>query len=448
MATYSYADNGRRTGRTLGDTPGTSTTWTYGRDDNLPTAISAGSSGSVASFSYTYDANKNKLTEALGSPMANYGFDSTTYDNEDRLTYWQRVDRGADQSWSLSDAGDWDTFNGVNRTHNDVHELTAVGGTSLTHDYNGNLTKDAGQTYQKYRWDFDNRMTGADTDDDDTEDVEYTYDALGRRVSKTVLVAGGGGGSPTPPRPTGLGGRRAGARPAAGTNLGGRSSGGAPLLGGRSAGSTEITTVYINTIHPLEFSANAGQEVAEYKNTGTGTSFTLQKKFVYADYIDEPVVMVNVDGETETKYYYHANSLYSVAALTNQSGTVIERYSYTAYGKVTYHNADGSVAGTQASTVGNPYLFTGRRLDSETGLQYSRARYYDFELGRFIGRDPIGYWGGINLYEYVGGRPLVSVDPTGYDSPFQYPGSITFMGQTIVSVRPTNGSRPVFPAIS
>ncbi|MBX3445009.1 MAG: hypothetical protein KF774_21595 [Planctomyces sp.] len=33
--------------------------------------------------------------------------------------------------------------------------------------------------------------------------------------------------------------------------------------------------------------------------------------------------------------------------------------------------------------------------------------------GRFLNRDPIGYWGGDNLYAYVGGRPLNDVDPSG-----------------------------------
>ena len=107
VATYSYDDSGRRTGRTLGDSASTATTWTYGRDDNLPTAITT---SGVASFAYTYDDNKNKLTETLGAPMANYGFDSTTYDNEDRLTAWSRVDDNKDQEWELSAAGDWDSF--------------------------------------------------------------------------------------------------------------------------------------------------------------------------------------------------------------------------------------------------------------------------------------------------------------------------------------------------
>ena len=60
--------------------------------------------------------------------------------------------------------------------------------------------------------------------------------------------------------------------------------------------------------------------------------------------------------------------------------------------------------------------FTGRRLDDETGLFYYRNRYYHAQLGRFVTRDPTGYGGSQwNLYEYVGGRPVARVDPTGLD---------------------------------
>jgi RHS repeat-associated protein len=62
---------------------------------------------------------------------------------------------------------------------------------------------------------------------------------------------------------------------------------------------------------------------------------------------------------------------------------------------------------------GNTISFTGRKLDPETGLLYYRYRYYDNQLGRFIGRDPIGYKGGKNLYEYVGSGPVNWFDPWG-----------------------------------
>jgi len=63
--------------------------------------------------------------------------------------------------------------------------------------------------------------------------------------------------------------------------------------------------------------------------------------------------------------------------------------------------------------VGNPYYFTGRRLDSESNLYYYRARYYFPWLGRFINPDPVGYDAGINLYTYCGNNPTNFIDPSG-----------------------------------
>lgn len=64
------------------------------------------------------------------------------------------------------------------------------------------------------------------------------------------------------------------------------------------------------------------------------------------------------------------------------------------------------------------YRFTGREFENATGLQYSRARWYDPKVGRFISEDPIGFAGGdINLYVYVRNQPLIYRDPKGL-----YPG--------------------------
>ena len=170
VATFAYDAASRRTSRTLGDTPGTQTTWTYGRQDNLPTAITSDIAG--ASFTYTYDANKNKLTEGISAPMANYGFNSTAYDQADRLTAWNRTDGNLDQAWDLSLVGDWATFteNQVQQTrsHTAVHEIAAIDATSVVHDATGNLTRNASDTLDRYTWDFDNRLVTADVDQDGT----------------------------------------------------------------------------------------------------------------------------------------------------------------------------------------------------------------------------------------------------------------------------------------
>jgi len=67
---------------------------------------------------------------------------------------------------------------------------------------------------------------------------------------------------------------------------------------------------------------------------------------------------------------------------------------------VTPRNAQGLESAELRQRAGpyNPYRFTGRRLDGETGLSYFRARYIDHALGRFIGRDSHGYVDGMSLY--------------------------------------------------
>ncbi len=55
--------------------------------------------------------------------------------------------------------------------------------------------------------------------------------------------------------------------------------------------------------------------------------------------------------------------------------------------------------------------------DAETQNYYVRNRYYAAHLGRWLTRDPIGYQGGINLYEYVQSSPVGNVDGEGLLSP-------------------------------
>ena len=72
----------------------------------------------------------------------------------------------------------------------------------------------------------------------------------------------------------------------------------------------------------------------------------------------------------------------------------------------------GNPIGTLPS-IANPFAYTGREWDKETGLYYYRARYYTSQIGRFISEDPIGFTGGINLYVYVGNNPVNKIDPLG-----------------------------------
>jgi RHS repeat-associated protein len=57
----------------------------------------------------------------------------------------------------------------------------------------------------------------------------------------------------------------------------------------------------------------------------------------------------------------------------------------------------------------------GRESDSETGLYYYRARYYDQSSSRFLSEDTVRFNGGASFYAYVSNSPLDFVDPFGLD---------------------------------
>ena len=103
------------------------------------------------------------------------------------------------------------------------------------------------------------------------------------------------------------------------------------------------------------------------------------------------------------------NHLFSVEAMTDAAGNLIETYDYDSHGAMSIADAGGAVL--SESSVGNAYGFTGRRLDAESGLYYFRARYFDVGLGRFISRDPLRYVDGVSLY--FGYFVPQSTDPTG-----------------------------------
>ena len=112
-------------------------------------------------------------------------------------------------------------------------------------------------------------------------------------------------------------------------------------------------------------------------------------------YVDELIMLVK-SGTNSGKYYSHNNHLYSVEALTNASGSVVERYRYDAYGKVKIYSSAGVLRSN--TSYGQRTGFTGRYLDYEARLWYFRARYFDSRLGRFIGRDPLQYVDGYSMY--------------------------------------------------
>jgi RHS repeat-associated protein len=84
----------------------------------------------------------------------------------------------------------------------------------------------------------------------------------------------------------------------------------------------------------------------------------------------------------------------------------VQRYTYSSFGKIESQ--------LDANFV-QPYTFTSREFDSETGLLHYRKRYYDSAIGRFVSEDPAGFGGGLNFYSYVSENPIGRTDPFGLD---------------------------------
>jgi RHS repeat-associated protein len=137
-----------------------------------------------------------------------------------------------------------------------------------------------------------------------------------------------------------------------------------------------------------------GDNIIEERNSsGTKTA-----DYVHGDQTDEPLTMLR----GSTTYYYFRDGLGSVRQLTNAAGTVQQTYIYNSYGQL-----------SAAPTVVNPFTFTGREYDTESGNFYYRARYYSPTLGRFLQRDPIGYYDSMNFYKYAANNSINFIDPYG-----------------------------------
>ena len=130
---------------------------------------------------------------------------------------------------------------------------------------------------------------------------------------------------------------------------------------------------------------------------------------------------MNLNGE---EYFYIRNIQGDIIGLIDETGAEVVSYTYDTWGKVI------SITGSLASTVGekNPYLYRGYRYDSETGLYYLQARYYNPEWGRFLNADNFGGDTGSllshNVFAYCMNNPVNLSDPSGHFIQFLIPAAI------------------------
>jgi RHS repeat-associated protein len=336
----------------------------------------------IVRFEYGYDRVSNRLFERntvlAGSPAVNPGVDSLFgYDQLNRLTQCETgvLNTGGTaisspqtaQDWVLDETGNFIEFTQQNlqsgvltttldqtRDHNAVNEITGIDETvgaswaTPAHDNSGNMTSipqpKALTSNFTATWDAWNRLVSLS--DGSNLVAEYKYDPINRLILVTNYDF-----------------------------------------------SSEPETVEVrHRYHTTNW------QVIEER---IGSSATAAQQFVWnVGYIDDLLLRdrdTNGDGSLDERLYALTDLRYSVMALANTSGTIVERFRYEAHGRSTALNAD--FVPRVESFYDWEYRYTGRELDLQTCLYYFRNRYYHADLGRFISRDPLVYVDGMSRYK-------------------------------------------------
>ena len=248
------------------------------------------------------------------------------------------------QDWNYDAMGNWLGFqnDALNQTRqfNKVNEITSINGPSgvVTPQYDpvGNMTSMPAVSNwtvaQTLKWDAWNRLVRIS--EGSSTIAEYTYDALFRRVTKTV------------------------------------------------SGTTRRF-----------YYSDQWQILEEYVDL----SATPQVRYWYGHRNLNDIARRQrySSGTTLQDDLYALRESMNVVALVNTSSTVTQRMAYDAFGNTRFLN--GSTWAGSANTAGWSILLHAHYRDIETGLYQMRFRYYHPGLGVWLSRDPIEEDGGINL---------------------------------------------------
>ncbi len=124
--------------------------------------------------------------------------------------------------------------------------------------------------------------------------------------------------------------------------------------------------------------------------------------------------MTRSDSSGTSNYYYCADGNCNITDMVDANGNVVAHYEYSPFGE--------TLVATGPMAAANPWRFSTRYYDTETGLIMYPRRPYSPTLGRFLSKDPIWETGGENLYGYTGNNSINRVDPFGLSwwNPFSW----------------------------
>lgn len=442
--TYDRNNNPETVTESYGAGNSRTTTTAYDAFDR-PTRVT---DGFGARMDYSYDPNGNRLTLATqDARITRY-----SYDGLNRLRgltspaggVQHRYDRSGllvEKLWS-NGTGTASTYDPAQRPTRIV--LSRAGAplnlTEYRYDPNGNRSEErvnrpGGAQLTTYRYDTADRLSGTlRVEGANGVDTNWTYDGADNRLTETVVTTGTGAGTITrgysyDPRNQ----LRQVTDTAAGTTtlsydpqgnllqkvqgsdttnfmwsardlLSSVSRNGTVL--GRYASDHAGLRVSKEALNPLQPGAPPRVLRTQWDEENAvqdrDTSGTVIARYDFAG--GSPVALWSAEDGNQL---LHADALGSIVATTATDGSVKSETLYDAWGNPT----------TTTGTSANKFAYTGHQADSETGLYYFKARYYDPSIGRFISHDPAQ---GKELepesyhrYLYAYGNPLVYVDPDG-----------------------------------
>ena len=378
---YNYDVNGNRTSMT---SPWGTTSYTYDALNRL-TSLTNPDAKTVA-FAYDALGRRTKMTYPNGTETT-YAYDAASQLTQ--ILHRKTADNTAlaFSNYAYDPAGNRTSMQDLTGTHgyqyDDLHRLTEASHPTLpnetfAYDQVGNRLNDAVMT--NYQHNAANRLL-------ENSSYTYTYDANGNLTGQTHKVT------------------------SEHTEYAYTTEN--QLKQVTLPDNTTVTFKYDPMGRRIEKESPSGINRYVYSNEDIiavlDGNNTITQTITHGPGIDEPLVLKNISGSSIC--FYHADGLGSIIALSDENGTGVETIEYQAYGRPTIKDRTGAVF--DRSTVGNPYLYTGREYDDILGLFYYRARYFSPDIGAFIQEDPINIYGGLNYYRYAGNNPINQSDPLG-----------------------------------
>lgn len=433
--TFTYTATGRRA--TVTDARGT-TTYSYDERDRL-TALGYPDGRSLL---YDYDAAGNRiaLTARIGTDNL-----STTYSYDvlnrldvvtdpDGRTYDHGYDANGNRASLAYPNGVTTayTYDALNRL-TDLTSRDSGGGVIQSYAYdlgpagNRRSATEADGTTRTYTYDALFRLTAERVTDGAAVQVfddQFTYDPVGNRVEQVTMTADG-----TVTAPSTFDARDRLLTDSAATftwDDAGRLLSRTGLDDATYAWNADERLVRVETadgtVVTHAYDAD-GNRVRTEITPSTGPPVVTDFLVDPSGDLSQVVAETDADGNLTAHYvrgddllavmrpaetrFFHADGLGSIRRLTDETGTVTDRYSFKAFGELLDH--DGADP--------NAYLFAGEALDPNSGFYYLRARWMAPEVGRFVSTDPFPglIFEPISLhkYHYAGINPVNRVDPSG-----------------------------------